>query len=69
MFEMREIKNKEEYNPLLVSKNAPLTQTWFFGEWQETMGRKVKRFELRDDLKTLGFFQTIKYPLPFGQNL
>ena len=68
MFEMREIKNKEEYNPLLVSKNAPLTQTWFYGEWQEMMGRKVRRFEVKKDSEIIGFFQTIKYPLLFGQN-
>jgi len=65
---MREIKNKEEYNPLLVSKNAPLTQTWFYGEWQEMMGRKVRRFEVKKDSEIIGFFQTIKYPLLFGQN-
>ena len=68
MFEMREIKNKEEYNPLLVSKNAPLTQTWFYGEWQEMMGRKVRRFEVKKDSEIIGFFQTIKYPLLFEQN-
>src|SRR3989344_2676885 len=68
MFEMREIKNKEEYNPLLVSKNAPLTQTWFYGEWQEMMGRKVRRFEVKKDSEIIGFFQTIKYPLLFGLN-
>lgn len=68
MFEFREIKNKSEYNPLLISEDVPFTQAWFFGEWQEAVNRKVRRFEIQDDSKTLGFFQIIKYPLPFGQS-
>ncbi len=68
MFEIREIKKREEYTPLLINNNAPFTQAWFYGEWQETMGRKVRRFEIYDNLKTFGFFQVIKYPLLFGKN-
>src|SRR3989344_2972018 len=68
MFEVREVKNKEEFHPLLISKGAPLTQAWLFGEWQEAIDRKVRRFEIRDDSKILGFFQVIKYPMPFGQS-
>ncbi|MDO8443488.1 MAG: peptidoglycan bridge formation glycyltransferase FemA/FemB family protein [Candidatus Azambacteria bacterium] len=69
MFEIREIKNKSEYNPLLIDKNAPFTQAWFYGEWQEAMGRKARRFEMRDNLETIGFFQIIKYPLFANKNI
>jgi len=69
MFEIREIKHKAEYNPLLISKQAPFTQAWFYGEWQEMMGRKVRRFEVKKDSEIIGFFQIISYPLPFNQNL
>ncbi len=68
MFEFQEVKEKNHYDPLLISKNAPFTQAWFFGEWQEMTGRKVRRFEIRDNSETLGFFQIIKYPMPFGQS-
>ena len=69
MFEIREIKHKTKYNPLLISKQTPFTQAWFYGEWQEMMGRKVRRFEVKKNFEIIGFFQIIKYPLLFGQNL
>lgn len=69
MLEIREIKHKTEYNPLLISKQTPFTQAWFYGEWQEMMGRKVRRFEVKKDSEIIGFFQIIRYPLPFNQNL
>ncbi|MDP2945883.1 MAG: peptidoglycan bridge formation glycyltransferase FemA/FemB family protein [bacterium] len=72
MFEIREISasgGKTEYDPLLISKQTPFTQAWFYGEWQEMMGRKVRRFEVKKDSEIIGFFQIIKYPLPFGQSL
>ena len=69
MVEIKEVQNSSEYNPLLIDKNAPFTQAWFYGEWQEAMGRKVRRFEMRDNSETVGFFQAIKYPLPFGKNI
>ncbi|OGD24911.1 hypothetical protein A2819_02705 [Candidatus Azambacteria bacterium RIFCSPHIGHO2_01_FULL_40_24] len=68
MFKFREIKNKAEYNPLLITENAPFTQAWFFGQWQEKMGRKVRRFEIKQEEEIIGFFHTIKYPMPFGQS-
>ena len=69
MFEIREIKNKTEYNPLLISKQTPFTQAWFYGEWQEMMGREVRRFEVENNSEIIGFFQIIKYPLIFSRNL
>lgn len=69
MIEIREVTNSDEYNPLSIDKNVPFAQAWFYGEWQEAMGRKVGRFIIRDDSETIGFFQFIKYPLPFGQNI
>ena len=63
MYEIREIRNKTEYNPLLISKQTPFTQAWFYGEWQEMMGRKVRRFEVKKDSEIIGFFQIVKYPL------
>ncbi len=79
MLKIREVQNSSEYNPLLIDKNAPFTQAWFYGEWQEAMGRKARRFGIYDNSETLGFFQIIKYPLftrrsfsiggPFDKNI
>ena len=68
MFEFSEIKNKAEYNPLLIMENAPFTQAWFFGEWQEKIGRKVRRFKIKKNSEIIGFFQVIKYSMPFGKS-
>ncbi|MDO8471463.1 MAG: peptidoglycan bridge formation glycyltransferase FemA/FemB family protein [bacterium] len=69
MFEIIETKNSSDYNPLLIDKNAPFTQAWFYGEWQEMMGRKVRRFEIAENSETVGYFQVIKYPLIFSRNI
>jgi lipid II:glycine glycyltransferase (peptidoglycan interpeptide bridge formation enzyme) len=69
MFEMREIKNEAEYNPLIISKDAPFTQGLIYGKWQEMMDRKVRRFEIRENSETVGFFQVIRHHLPFSKNL
>ncbi|MDP2638758.1 MAG: peptidoglycan bridge formation glycyltransferase FemA/FemB family protein [Candidatus Azambacteria bacterium] len=69
MLEIKEVHDKSEYNPLLFDKKMPFTQAWFYGEWQMAMGRKVRRFEVKEDSKIISFFQIIKYPLPFGKNI
>jgi len=68
MFEFQEIKNATEYDPFMINKNAPFTQAWFFGEWQEKMARKVIRFKIIKNSEIIGFFQVIKYPLIFSKN-
>lgn len=68
MFKILEIENETKYDPLVINENTPFTQAWFFGQWQETMGRKVRRFEIKKSAETIGFFQAIKYPMPFGQS-
>lgn len=68
MLELREIENKSEYDPLLMSKNAPFTQAWFFGEWQEMIGRKARRLKITKNSKVIGFLQLIEYPLVFSES-
>jgi len=79
MLEFREIsaqggsasggKNDAEYNPLFIAGNVPFTQGPIYGQWQEMTGRKVRRFEIKQGEGILGFFQVIKYPMPFSQNI
>lgn len=68
MFEFREIKSENEYKLLELKPDAPFTQAWFFGKWQEMMGRKARRFEIRNNTEIFGFFQMIKYPMFFWQS-
>ena len=68
MFKILEIKSETEYKSLDLKSNAPFTQAWFYGEWQKVMGRKVRRFEIKQNFETIGFFQAIKYPMLFGQS-
>lgn len=68
MFKFREIKSENEYKLLELKRDTPFTQAWFFGEWQKTMGRKVRRFEIRNNTEIFGFFQTIIYNLVFSNN-
>lgn len=64
--EIKEITNENDYNLLDVDKNAPLTQAWFYGDWQKNMNRKVHRFIIEHNSKIIGYFQLIVYPFMLG---
>ena len=68
MFSFKEIDEEIDFNPLTIAENAPFTQAWFFGEWQEMVGRKVLRFRVFENSETIGFFQIIRYRLIFSKN-
>jgi len=67
-FKFIEIDKEEEYQPLLIRSDCYFTQSYFYGECQKDMGRKVRRFKVLKDSKALSFFQVIKYPIPFGKS-
>lgn len=62
-YSIEEVFEKREYSPLDVRSDAPFTQEWFYGEWQEGFGRKVFRFRILKEGQPVGFFQAVKYPL------
>lgn len=68
MFEFREIKSENEYKLLELNPDAPFIQAWIFGEWQGAIGRKVRRFEIRENTEIFGFFQAIVFNLVFSNN-
>ena len=68
MFEFKEIARENEFNPLTIRDDTPFTQGPIYGKWQEMMGRKVRRFEIKNGTETISFFQIIKYSLPFSQS-
>lgn len=63
-----ESNNKGSWNDLIVGRPLSLfTQSWEWGELQESLGRKIWRLELRENNEMIGVAQIIKYPLPFGK--
>jgi len=67
-FEFREIGNEENFDPNNICVNAPFTQASFYGDWQKSLGRAVKRFLVNDGDKIIAYFQLIKYPLLFDKS-
>ncbi len=65
---LKEVFKEEDFSPLRISREAPFTQSYFYGEWQENLDRKVRRFIIQKDNQLLGTFQVIKYPLAFGKS-
>ncbi len=65
---LKEVFKEEDFSPLEIYQEAPFTQSYFYGEWQENLGRKVRRFVVEKNGQFLGVFQVIKYPLAFGKN-
>lgn len=63
-----EIKEVQEFNPNIIYPKTPFTQAPFYGDWQEALGRKVRRFVVSENGKDLAYFQLIKYPLVFGKS-
>ncbi len=66
-FEFREIGNEKTYDPNNLCNNVPFTQGNFYGDWQESLGRLVKRFLIYSDNEIVAYFQMIKYPLLLGK--
>ncbi len=60
-----EIINKEKWNGFISrEEHAQFLQSWQWGEFQRSLGRKVWRFFIGH----VGAIQIIKYPLPLGKS-
>ncbi len=62
-FSLREIGASEHFDPLTLCADTPFTQAEFYGLWQKSLGRKVRRFLISDSDRPIAYFQLIKYPL------
>ena len=62
-FSFREIKTDERFDPLTLSINTSFTQAEFYGLWQKSLNREVKRFLISDKDEPIAYCQLIKYPL------
>lgn len=59
----KELSKTEFFDPLTIYPETPFTQAQFYGRWQESLGREVKRFIALAGEKIVAYFQLIKYPL------
>ena len=66
--EFKEITSEESFNPLDLNPETPFTQGYFYGEWQKSLGRTVKRFEIKSGTDILCLLQLVKYPLLRGKS-
>jgi len=55
--------NKEQWNQFIIKNNGSFLQSWPWGAFQESLGRKIWRIEA-DRIKAL----VIKHDLPFKKN-
>jgi lipid II:glycine glycyltransferase (peptidoglycan interpeptide bridge formation enzyme) len=67
-FTLKELGREEKFDPCSIVRNVPFTQASFYGDWQESLGRKVRRFVVSDGGKSVAYFQIIKYPLISGKS-
>ncbi len=56
-------KNRCEWNSFLTQNNGSFLQSWEWGEFQKSLGRRIWRFKNDDFLALI-----IKYDLPFGRS-
>lgn len=68
-YHIQEVKREEEYGPLAIRPDAHFTQSWQYGEWQQSIDRGARRFVAQKDSQIVGTFQTITFKLPFQQNI
>jgi len=67
-FELREIGDDENFNPSNLCADVPFTQASFYGNWQKSLGRTVRRFLVYRNKEIVAYFQLIKYPLLLGKS-
>lgn len=67
-FELREIGDDENFDPSNLCADVPFTQASFYGDWQKSLGRPVKRFLMYSDNEVVAYFLLIKYPLLLGKS-
>ncbi|MEI8339659.1 MAG: peptidoglycan bridge formation glycyltransferase FemA/FemB family protein [bacterium] len=67
-FAIRELDRDEDFDPSSICVGVPFTQAGFYGDWQKSLGRTVKRFVVEKEGSPVAYFQVIKYPLLLGKN-
>jgi len=68
-FKLIEVGNEKDFNLVGLCADAPLTQSFFYGEWHRAIGHKTRRFRVEQGGETTAFFQLLKFPLPLKKSL
>lgn len=63
-YTLQEIQKNDSFDPTTLCEKTPFTQAPFYGDWQEHLGRTVRRFLILREEKVVAYFQTVSYPLP-----
>jgi len=66
--EIVEIKNKEQWNKFVAGNGSQFLQSADWGEFQESLGRKVWHLAAVEREEILASALVVKYNLPFGQS-
>ena len=67
-FQLIELTESESFDLSDFCLEAPFIQADFYADWQKSLGRKVRRFLVKDGTEIIAYFQMIKYPLLFGKS-
>jgi lipid II:glycine glycyltransferase (peptidoglycan interpeptide bridge formation enzyme) len=62
-----ELSSTESFDVLKLNQTAPFTQAAFYGAWQQSLGRKVRRFSITRADAVVGYCQLVQYPLVGGK--
>ena len=63
-----ELKEGDFFDPRFINENVAFTQSQFYGELHKALGRKVRRFLIKEGERPSLFAQVIKFSLPFGKS-
>jgi lipid II:glycine glycyltransferase (peptidoglycan interpeptide bridge formation enzyme) len=66
--ELIEIKNKEEWNQFVIQNGSQFLQSWEWGEFQRSLGKKIWILAVKEEEKILAGALIIKYDLPLGKS-
>lgn len=66
-FSIKELGAGEGFPPLALYADAAFTQAEFYGAWQKSLGRVVRRFLISESNQPIMYFQLVKYPLFLGK--
>ncbi|MEK7553031.1 MAG: peptidoglycan bridge formation glycyltransferase FemA/FemB family protein [Patescibacteria group bacterium] len=64
----QELKKNESFDPLTLCLVAPFTQAEFYGRWQESLDREVRRFVVWQNDRAIAYFQLIRYRLVYNKS-
>lgn len=66
--QFQELEKNDSFDVLSLYPLAQFTQADFYGDWQEKLGRKARRFIVKKDSEVIAYLQVIKYLLPFNKS-